>query len=82
MSSSPIAGYDAYIQLPSDPAEPLFTNSPSPSASEPRTPDSDVPGWHDNVFGSIGSAGHLGFDHYPINLSGSTFAHETFDEAE
>lgn len=82
MSSSPIGGYDAYIQLPSDPAEPLFTNSPSPSASEPRTPESDVAGWHDNVFGSIGSAGQLSFDHYPIDLADSTFAHEPLDDIE
>lgn len=37
MSSS---GDSAYIHLPLDPSEPLFTNSPSPPADEPRTPES------------------------------------------
>lgn len=71
-----------YIQLPSDPAEPLFTNSPSPSASEPRTPDSDIHNWNDNILGSIPGLGDSGFDHYPITFAGSTFAHEPLEENE
>ncbi|KAF1978899.1 hypothetical protein BU23DRAFT_190346 [Bimuria novae-zelandiae CBS 107.79] len=81
MSSSPVGGYDAYIQLPSDPSDPLFSNSPSPSASEPRTPDSETAGWSDNVFGSMGGAGHLGYDPY-VPLGDSTIAHEPLAENE
>ena len=83
LSSSPVAAYDAYIQLPSDPADPIFTNSPSPSASEPRTPDSDVggPTWSDNVFGALGSTGPLSYGSY-IPLSDSSFAHEPLADNE
>ena len=80
--SSPAGTCDAYIQLPSDPAEPLFTNSPSPSASEPRTPDSEIPSWNDNVLGSFAGLNDSGFDHYPITFAGSTFAHEPLEENE
>ncbi|KAJ4351862.1 uncharacterized protein N0V89_007206 [Didymosphaeria variabile] len=90
MSSSPLAAYnDGYIQLPSDPAVPLFTSSPadtpSPSASEPLTPDSQASGWDDNFYGNIGG---IGFEYYggsdigisAINQDG--FAHEPLGEGE
>ena len=80
--SSPIGSYDACIQLPSDPAEPLFTNSPSPSASEPLTPDSDGTGWNDDVFASMGGIGHIGLDTYQTSLNDSTLAHEMPGENE
>lgn len=87
LSSSTLSSYDnGYFHPPSDPAEPLFTNSPSPSASEPRTPGSDAPGWNDNFFGSISSMGQIGsgFDAYmhlgDINMGESGFGPESLSE--
>jgi len=89
VSSSPLADYDnGYFHLPSDPAEPLFTNSPSPSASEPRTPDSEAPGWNDNLFGNMGGMGHMGggFDPYmhlgDSNMGDSGFAQSPLGDNE
>lgn len=79
--SSPLGAYDAYIQMPSDPAEPLFTASPSPTASEPRTPpDSDTHGCYDNRYGPLSNVG-LCFDPY-IPLGDSTYAHEPLGDDE
>jgi len=44
VSSPTIRGDMASLQLASDMSEPLFTNSPSPTASEPRTPESPTDG--------------------------------------
>ncbi|KAF2675866.1 hypothetical protein K458DRAFT_410912 [Lentithecium fluviatile CBS 122367] len=47
---STAVGDSAYIELPMNPADPLFTNSPSPSADEPRTPEEQGQGgWGDEV---------------------------------
>jgi hypothetical protein len=42
-------GDSAFIELPLNTADPLFTNSPSPTADEPRTPDSQNAGWANDV---------------------------------
>jgi hypothetical protein len=39
------SGDSAFIHLPVNTADPLFINSPSPTADEPRTPDSPTGGW-------------------------------------
>jgi hypothetical protein len=42
----------SYVLQQSSPSEPLFTNSPSPSAGdEPRTPMSSTGGWGEEMFG-------------------------------
>ncbi|KAF9732465.1 hypothetical protein PMIN06_004007 [Paraphaeosphaeria minitans] len=95
--SSSLASYsDGYIQLPSDPAVPLFTNSPtdtpSPSASEPRTPDSQSSGWDGGIYDPMGGPGHAGFDlngfGLEIGIAGTSamphdqFAHDAFGNGE
>ncbi|KAK7186611.1 fork head domain-containing protein [Paraphaeosphaeria sporulosa] len=95
VSSSSLASYsDGYIKLPSDPAMPLFTRSPtdtpSPSASEPRTPDSQSPGWDDSIYGPMGGPGHAGFDlnGFGIGIAGTSsmpndqFAHDSLVNGE
>jgi hypothetical protein len=50
--ASMASGDSAYVDLPQNPMEPLFTNSPTPSSTldEPRTPDSQVNlGWGDEA---------------------------------
>ncbi|KAJ4299904.1 hypothetical protein N0V90_005151 [Kalmusia sp. IMI 367209] len=73
-----VAAYgDGYIHLPIDPAEPLFTNSPSPSTSEPRTPDSGDSSWSDMPLGPMGGVSHLPYENYV-----SSYAHEPCAENE
>jgi hypothetical protein len=52
----PMCSDTAYIQEPMNPTDPIiFTNSPSPTADEPRTPDSHVgAGWGDDMMMGVG----------------------------
>jgi hypothetical protein len=88
--SSPLVSYsDGYIKLPSDPSAPLFTSSsvdsPSPSASEPRTPDSQGPIWDDAIYGPIGGIGPGGYDFGNFGTTDhphERFAHDALGDRE
>ena len=59
----------AYNELSMLPTEPLFTNSPSPPADEPRTPDSPSAGWPNEV--ALRGTGSdyifdMGFSDFPV----------------
>jgi hypothetical protein len=89
-SSSPLVSYsDGYIKLPSDPSAPLFTSSPadspSPSASEPRTPDSQGANWDDAIYGPIGGIGPGSYDFGNFGTTDhlhERFAHDALGERE
>lgn len=55
-------GDSAFIDLPLNPADPLFTNSPSPTVDEPRTPDSPTGGWATEVAMAGGGGPETFFD--------------------
>jgi hypothetical protein len=52
-SAQPFMGGDSAYILIQGPSEPLFTNSPTPSADEPRTPMSGSGGWNELEVGSL-----------------------------
>lgn len=93
LSSSPLASYsDGYIQLPSDPAVPLFTRSPtdtpSPPASEPRTPDSQTLGWGDSIYIAMDDSSQADFDLSAYGIAGNSdiprdqFLHDAIGNGE
>lgn len=73
VQASPFA--DSVFNLPPDPSEPLFTNSPTPPASEPRTPDSEGPVWGSTL--GTGSVSHGAYETFV-----SSYAHEPCAEYE
>lgn len=58
-SQSIMMGDGGYVLVQS-PSEPLVADSPTPSADEPRTPDSVATGWSDLDLGARWEEGVMG----------------------